>query len=123
MCHYLSYLIELIMTSKRADKKNFLLKNKSFNFTFKSVNKLIQRKFKGFFRLHTKDSTRTALQYIAGLLRCEKGHENMERMAEKVEDADYKRYVHFLSVSKWSADDVNAVTLSCADELLREQKR
>lgn len=47
----------------------------------------------------------------------------MERMTEKIEDADYKRYVHFLSVSKWSADDVNAATLSCADEALRAQKQ
>lgn len=111
------------MTSKRADKKNFLLKNKSLNFTLKGLNMLIKGDFNGLFRLHTKDSTHTALEYIAGLLRCEKGHENMERMTEKVEDADYKRYVHFLSASKWSADEVNAVTLSCADASLRGQKQ
>lgn len=111
------------MTSKRADKKNFSLKNRSLHFTLEKVSALINSKFKGLFRLHTKDSTQTALQYMVGLLRCEKGHENMERMTEKVEEADYKRYVHFLSVSKWSADDVNAATLSCADESLKEQKQ
>lgn len=69
------------------------------------------------------DSTGTACAYLSGLLQCEKGHENMERMTEKVEDSDYKRYVHFLSSSKWSAWDVNLATLGGADRLLREQKR
>jgi SRSO17 transposase len=68
------------------------------------------------------DSTSTASQYVAGLLCCEKGHENMERMTEKVEDADHKRYLHFLSSSNWSAEDVNKVTLKQADVLLRAEK-
>jgi SRSO17 transposase len=68
------------------------------------------------------DNTGTACAYLSGLLRCEKGHENMERMTEKVEDSNYKHYVHFLSSSKWSAHDVNLATLRGADKLLREQK-
>ena len=111
------------MTSKRADKKNFLRKNKSPNRNIDSVNKLIQSGYNGLFRVYRMDSTRTASQYLAGLLRCEKGQENMERMTEKIEDSDYKRYVYFLSSCKWSADDVNAATLDLADKALREQKR
>ena len=68
------------------------------------------------------DSTHTAVEYLAGLLCCEKGHENMERMTEKVEDSDYKRYIHFLSVSNWSASEVNNATLKATDNLLRAQK-
>jgi len=47
----------------------------------------------------------------------------MERMTEKVEDSDYKRYIHFLSVSNWSALEVNNATLKATDNLLREQKK
>ena len=46
----------------------------------------------------------------------------MERMVEKVNDSDYKRYIHFLSVSKWSAFDVNLVTMKTVDSSLRVQK-
>jgi SRSO17 transposase len=46
----------------------------------------------------------------------------MERMVEKVNDSDYKRYIHFLSVSKWSASDVNSVTMKSVDSSLRVQK-
>lgn len=47
----------------------------------------------------------------------------MERMVEKVEDSDYKRYIHFLSVSNWSAPAVNNATLRETDKLLRVQKK
>ena len=67
-------------------------------------------------------STQVATEYLAGLLKCEKGHENMERMVEKVDNSDYKRYIHFLSVSSWSALDVNLATLKGADTAIREQK-
>jgi SRSO17 transposase len=43
-------------------------------------------------------------------------------MVEKVNDSDYKRYIHFLSVSKWSAPDVNLVTMKLVDNSLRVQK-
>ena len=65
------------------------------------------------------DSTHTTIECVAGLCRCEKGHENMERMVEKVEDSDYKRYIHFLSCSNWSASDVNKATLMAANSLLK----
>jgi hypothetical protein len=35
---------------------------------------------------------------LAGLLQCEKGQGNMERMVEEVEDSDYKRYIHFSAI-------------------------
>jgi len=47
----------------------------------------------------------------------------MERMVEEVTDSDYKRYIHFLSVSNWSYEDVNLVTMKEADQALREQKK
>ncbi len=59
----------------------------------------------------TKSCTHVEEEYLVGLMRCEKGHENMGQMVEKVTDSDYKRYIHFLFVSKWSASDVNLVTM------------
>jgi len=43
-------------------------------------------------------------------------------MVEKVDNSDYKRYIHFLSVSSWSALDVNLATLKGPDTAIREQK-
>jgi len=47
----------------------------------------------------------------------------MERMVEKVTNSDYKRYIHFLSGSKWSYQDANHITMKQADSLLRGQKK
>lgn len=46
----------------------------------------------------------------------------MERMVEKVKGSDYRRCIHFLSVSKWSTSDVNTTTMKLVDSSLREQK-
>jgi SRSO17 transposase len=110
------------MNTKRTEKKNFFSKSRYANWRLKAVNTLIVNCFAGLFRVYRMDSTPTAVEYLAGLLCCEKGHENMERMTEKVEDSDHKRYIHFLSVSYWSASDVNYATLKATDNLLREQK-
>lgn len=42
---------------------------------------------------------------------------------KNVDNSDYKRYIHFLSVSAWSYNDVNDVTLKGADQALRAQKK
>jgi SRSO17 transposase len=62
------------------------------------------------------------MEYVSGLLQCEKGHENMERMVEKVGNSDYRRYIHFLSSGPWNHRAVNQETMKVADELLRKQK-
>ncbi|HEX7584730.1 MAG TPA: transposase, partial [Prolixibacteraceae bacterium] len=110
------------MKPKRADKKNFHYKTEYVKSSNNSLNELINSKYNGLFKVYTKSCTHVAEEYLSGLLQCEKGHENMERMVEKVNDSDYKRYIHFLSVSKWSASDVNSVTMKSVDSLLREQK-
>ena len=100
------------MKPKRADKKNFSNKAQYNNSAGNSLNALISSRYNNLFKVYTKSCTHVAQEYLSGLLQCEKGHENMERMVEKVNDSDYKRYIHFLSVSKWSAADVNLVTLN-----------
>ena len=110
------------MKPKRADKKNFPYKTQYSKLYGNSLNKLIYSKYNDLFKVYTKSCTHVAEEYLSGLLQCEKGHENMERMVEKVNDSEYKRYIHFLSVSKWSASDVNLVTMKSVDSSLREQK-
>ena len=110
------------MKPKRADKKNFSGKTQFDNSSCNSLNTLISSSYNGLFKVYTKSCTHVAQEYLSGLLQCEKGHENMERMVEKVNNSDYKRYIHFLSVSKWSAPDVNSATMKSVDSSLREQK-
>jgi Sec7-like guanine-nucleotide exchange factor len=111
------------MKPKRADKINFLCKIQCVKSSDNSLNKLIYSKYDGLFKVYTKSCTHVAVEYLAWLLQCEKGHENMERMVEKMADSDYKRYIHFLSVSNWSASDVNLVTMKSVDNSLREQTK
>jgi hypothetical protein len=73
--------------------------------------------------VYGKSCTHVATEYLSGLLQRKKGHTSMERMVEEVTDSDYKRYIHFLSVSNWSYEDVNLVTMKEADQALREQKK
>ena len=106
------------MKPKRAEKKNFFSQIRFGKWSTLDINTLINSVYTGLFEVYGMDSIHTA-----GLLRCEKGQENMERMTEKVEDSDYKRYIHFLSSSNWSATEVNQTTLKQTDKLLREQKK
>lgn len=38
---------------------------------------------------------------MTGLLKCERGKKNMERMEEQIEDVEYHHYQHFISNSPW----------------------
>ena len=111
------------MKPKRAEKKNFLSKIQSVQLVLESLNDMIDRLYNDLFRVYRMSSTQVATEYLAGLLKCEKGHENMERMVEKVDNSDYKRYIHFLSVSSWSALDVNLATLKGADSNKRTEDK
>jgi len=111
------------MKQKRPEKKNFVFKPQIRYLDKESLIALIYRAYDDVFRVYRKSCTRVAIEYLSGLLQCEKGHENMERMVEKVTNSDYKRYIHFLSGSKWSYQDANHITMKQADSLLRGQKK
>ena len=111
------------MKRKRAEKKNFVLKTQGGYFGGYDFNTMIYSTYNDLFRVYRKSCTHVATEYLSGLLQCKKGHTNMERMVEEVTDSDYKRYIHFLSVSKWSHKEVNLVTMKLADQALREQKK
>jgi len=111
------------MKAKQAEIKKFILKHQCNQLVKTSLNALIYSDYNELFKVYRMSCTHVVEEYLAGLLRCEKGHENMERMVEKVDNSDYKRYIHFLSCSNWSASDVNHATMKGADKALREQKQ
>jgi SRSO17 transposase len=111
------------MKPKQAELKKNFFDLSCVKTDIESIKMHIISKYSKLFTVYRKSSTCTVIEYLSGLLSCEKGHENMERMVEKVEDSDYKRYSYFLSDCKWSATDVNLVTMKSADESLRVQKQ
>lgn len=72
------------MKPKRADKKNFPEKSHYVIFSRNSPNNLIDSEYNHLFKVYTKSCTHVAQEYLSGLLQCEKGQGNMERMVEKV---------------------------------------
>lgn len=111
------------MMQKRTKKKNISSLSISPQAIIEGLNSLIQSAYSDLFLVYRKSRTQVAIEYLSGLIKCEKGHQNMERMVEKVDNSDYKRYIHFLSVSAWSYNDVNNATLKGADQALRAQKK
>lgn len=57
--------------------------------------------YNGHFVVHRRDNSPVAVKYVKGLLSCEKGQANMERMEEEVPEGEYRAYQHFISNSKW----------------------
>jgi len=63
------------------------------------------------------------LQYIKGLLVCERGKANMERMEEEVPDSEYRAYQQFISNSRWDYSGVNRKIAVDTSYLLAKHKR
>src|SRR5512137_3077757 len=104
-----------------SEKKIFQLsKNVSISIDYIS-NEI--KKFGSFFWAHRFDNTRTALNYILGLLKCSKGQANMERMEEEVENSEYRAYQQFISNSNWDCDGLLDALSKEASTLLEAQKQ
>lgn len=105
----------------QSDKKNFDFQLKSC----KSANKLSA--YIDFYRpdfiCHRYDNTPTALEYVLGLITCEKNTANMERMEEEVDSGEYRRYQQFISNSKWDHQGVLRKVQKQASEVLAIQKK
>jgi len=87
------------MTTNRSDKKNFSFPGDN-SLTNNGLSIFVTT-FNRFFRAHRYNNTPTAIQYIEGLMACERGKANMERMEEEVPDSEYRAYQQFISNSKW----------------------
>ena len=79
--------------------------------------------FFSLFQVAQHNQTPTAIKYIKGLLKLEKGKANMERMEEEIPDSEYRAYQHFLSNSKWDYHAVISKVASQASELMIENKK
>ncbi|MFT5915489.1 MAG: SRSO17 transposase [Bacteroidia bacterium] len=62
--------------------------------------------YKANFAVYRNNVSTQAWNYLHGLLNCEKGKANMERMEEKDGRMPYHQYQHFLSNSPWSYEQV-----------------
>jgi len=87
------------MRKIQSDKKNFqnFLKHCE---TGSYINDFVNS-YNSLFQVARHNQTTTALQYLQGLLRLEKGKANMERMEEEIPGSEYRAYQHFITNSKW----------------------
>ena len=64
------------------------------------------RRFTTSFRSHTHSREEPLLHYLKGLLQGDNGKRNMERMAERVPDADEQSLQHFITDADWNEREV-----------------
>jgi SRSO17 transposase len=90
------------MCQVQSDKKNFSPHGR--NRQLDSALHGFVYKYNPYFRAWRYNNTLTALQYIEGLMSCERGKANMERMEEEISGSEYHAYQNFITYSSW--DDV-----------------
>lgn len=91
------------MCKIQSDKKKFeksVTNWKTGSYNNSSLGRFISS-YKSLFQVAWHNRTGTALQYIQGLLKLEKGKANMERMEEEIPESEYRAYQHFITNSKW----------------------
>ncbi len=59
---------------------------------------------------------------MIGLLKCERGKGNMERIEEEMPDIEYHQYQHFISNSPWDSQAVLAHVREDANELMKQER-
>jgi SRSO17 transposase len=59
---------------------------------------------------------------MMGLLKCERGKANMERMQEEIGDVEYHRYQHFISNSPWDHKAVITQVSKDADKVMQLER-
>lgn len=103
-------------------KKKFCKKSKNPSLSSTCIDSnLID--YKNVFIVHRRDNSQTAKNYIEGLLICEKGHANMERMEEEINNSEYSAYQHFISNSKWDYQELISRISLDVSSILNENKR
>ena len=74
------------------------------------------------FKVYRRSSSVQAFSYMTGLIGCERGKANMERMEEHIEKVAYHQYQHFISHSDWSSDNVITQVGQDLSSLLSKEK-
>jgi len=72
--------------------------------------------------VYRRDVSEQAFSYMTGLLCCERGKANMERMQEEIEDLEYYQYQHFISNSPWDYKAVIAKVGQDANHLMQKER-
>ncbi len=76
-----------------------------------------------FFKVHRRDISKQAFSYLMGLLKCEKGKANMERMKEDIGNIEYHQYPHFISNSPMYYNAVIAQVGKDADRIMQRERK
>ena len=98
-------------------KKKFNSKSRNYSISRSYIADRI-RQYKSVFKVYRRDNTPTATKYVEGLLVCEKGQGNTERMEEEIPDSEYRAYQHFISNSKWDYKDlISRISLDVSEVL------
>jgi len=84
---------------------------------------LFVEEFRNFFRSHRFDNTNTAKNYFLGLLKCEKGQANMERIEEEIDKSEYQAYQQFISNSNWDSEGLQCKIAVRSSETLDAHKQ
>jgi SRSO17 transposase len=109
------------MSEIQSEKKIFQ-KSGCATFSIRYIRNFVSS-FNDFFWSHHFSNSFIALQYIKGLLVCERGKANMERMEEEVPDSEYRAYQQFISNSKWDYLGVNRKVATDTSILLAQNKK
>jgi SRSO17 transposase len=80
------------------------------------------QRFTAPFQSRTHSREEPLLHYLKGLLQGDKGKRNMERMAERVPEADEQSLQHFISEAQWSEREVLDLVALEADKALGGRK-
>lgn len=79
--------------------------------------------YKEKFAVYRNNVSTQAWSYLEGLLMCEKGKANMERMEEHIGGIPYHQYQHFLSNSPWDYEAVIQQVGQDMSALLEQEKQ
>jgi SRSO17 transposase len=72
------------------------------------------------FQTKTRNVFPSAVKFVNGLLRSERGNRNIERICETLPDDNYSKLQHFISESPWDAFAVMEKVAKDTDALLKE---
>jgi SRSO17 transposase len=87
------------MYQEQSEKKIF--SDPEFSRLIESDLKNYVNGYSNYFNAHRHNNTLTAFYYLEGLMSCERGKANMERMEEEVYGSEYRAYQHFITNSSW----------------------
>ena len=116
--------LNLIMREIQSDKKKFEQSIKSCKagiYDNSSLDNFIYS-FESLFQVAQHNQTGTAIQYIQGLLKLEKGKANMERMEEEIPNSEYRTYQHFITHSKWDYKGILSKVIRDTSQVLETIK-